>query len=971
MEVNAANIQQLAVYLQQTLSPQAEIRKPAEEFLQSVECNLNYPVLLLSLLNQEGGEANIKVAGAITFKNYVKRNWAVAEDSADKIHEADRNQVKTLIIDLMLKSPGPIQKQLSQAIAIIGQQDFPGKWQSLIPDMVNRFSTGDFHVINGVLQTAHSIFEKYSIEFKSQKLWEEIKFVLDNFAKPFTDLFIQTIALAGQHANNKDALRVIFGSLSIIAKIFYCLNYQDLPEFFEDQMAVWMPRFHDLLTMTNQLLDTDDDEPGVLEELKSQICDNIGLYAHKYEEEFQPYMQQFVTAVWNLLLATGPNTKYDLLVSNAIQFLASVADRPHYKNLFEDPAVLGSICEKIIVPNMEMRECDVELFEDNPEEYIRRDLEGSDVDTRRRAACDLVKGLSRHFEEKITGIFGMYVKTMLDNFSSNPSANWKSKDAAMYLVTSLATRAKTAKHGITQTNQLVNLTEFCNTHIAPELNNLSNASEFPILKAGCIKYVFTFRSQLPPDTVKASLPSLVQLLKSPSVVVHTYAAATIDKILIMKDGDGKCLIKPTELSPLAEDLLKNLFSAFDLPGSSENEYVMKAVMRSFSGLQEAVVPYLAHLLPPLTSKLAQAAKNPTRPHYNHYLFESLSLSIRIVCKSNPSAVQNFEQVLFPVFEEILKTDVQEFVPYVFQIMSLMLELHSTGTVPTPYMALFSFLLVPLLWERPANIHPLVRLLQAFISRGPTQIIDQISGLLGVFQKLIASKSNDHEGFYLLQSLIEHLPPDSLSNYIKQVFIVLFQRLTSSKTTKYVKSLLVFFFVFTIKNGGSALIQMVDSIQGGMFGMVCDSLIVKDGTVQKISGMTEKKITAVGLTKLISETPEIVTTGGQYANQLIPLLTALIALFELPEDSSIPDDEHFIEIEDTPGYQTAYSQLIFAGKPDMDPVAGIGDPKQFLATNLGKLSSSQPGRLGPLIGQLQDQPKLFLQQYLQQAGIQIM
>jgi hypothetical protein len=27
---------------------------------------------------------------------------------------------------------------------------------------------------------------------------------------------------------------------------------------------------------------------------------------------------------------------------------------------------------------------------------------------------------------------------------------------------------------------------------------------------------------------------------------------------------------------------------------------------------------------------------------------------------------------------------------------------------------------------------------------------------------------------------------------------------------------------------------------------------------------------------------------------------LIGLFELPEDDTIPDDEHFIEIEDTPG-----------------------------------------------------------------------
>lgn len=89
-----------------------------------------------------------------------------------------------------------------------------------------------------------------------------------------------------------------------------------------------MTTFLALLTSDNAVLKTEDDEePGLLEELKSQICDNIGLYAHKYEEEFSPYMNQFVTAVWNLLLTVGPQVKYDLLASNAIQFLASVADR--------------------------------------------------------------------------------------------------------------------------------------------------------------------------------------------------------------------------------------------------------------------------------------------------------------------------------------------------------------------------------------------------------------------------------------------------------------------------------------------------------------------------------------------------------------------------------------------------------------------------------------------------------------------
>lgn len=31
------------------------------------------------------------------------------------------------------------------------------------------------------------------------------------------------------------------------------------------------------------------------------------------------------------------------------------------------------------------------------------------------------------------------------------------------------------------------------------------------------------------------------------------------------------------------------------------------------------------------------------------------------------------------------------------------------------------------------------------------------GFLGVFQKLIASKANDHEGFYLIQNIIQHFP----------------------------------------------------------------------------------------------------------------------------------------------------------------------------------------------------------------------
>ncbi|XP_005941147.1 exportin-2 [Haplochromis burtoni] len=970
MELNDANLQTLTEFLRKTLDPDPTVRRPAEKFLESVEGNQNYPLLLLTLLEKSQDNV-IRVCAAVTFKNYIKRNWRIVEDEPNKISDPDRTAIKANIVNLMLSSPEQIQKQLSDAISIIGREDFPQKWPDLLTEMVTRFRSGDFHIINGVLRTAHSLFKRYRHEFKSNELWSEIKLVLDTFALPLTELFKATIELCQTHATDVNALKVLFSSLTLIAKLFYSLNFQDLPEFFEDHMETWMTNFHGLLTLDNKLLQTDDEEEaGLLELLKSQICDNAALYAQKYDEEFQPYLPRFVTAIWNLLVSTGQEVKYDLLVSNAIQFLASVCERPHYKHLFEDQNTLTSICEKVIVPNMEFRSADEEAFEDNSEEYIRRDLEGSDIDTRRRAACDLVRGLCKFFEGPVTAIFSGYVNSMLAEYAKTPRENWKHKDAAIYLVTSLASKAQTQKHGITQANELVNLTEFFVNHILPDLKS-PNVNEFPVLKADAIKYVMIFRSQLPKEQLLQAVPLLITHLQAESTVEHTYAAHALERLFTMRGPNNTTLITAAEMAPFTEQLLNNLFKALAFPGSAENEYIMKAIMRSFSLLQESIVPYIPTLIGQLTHKLLQVSKNPSKPHFNHYLFESLCLSVRITCKANPATVSSFEEALFPVFTEILQNDVQEFLPYVFQVMSLLLEIHS-NSIPASYMALFPHLLQPVLWERTGNIPPLVRLLQAYLEKGGETIArsaaDKIPGLLGVFQKLIASKANDHQGFYLLNSIIEHMPPESLIQYRKQIFILLFQRLQGSKTTKFIKSFLVFVNLYCVKYGAIALQEIFDSIQPKMFGMVLEKIVIPE--VQKVSGPVEKKICAVGITKILTECPAMMDT--EYTKLWTPLLQALIGFFELPEDDSIPDDEHFIDIEDTPGYQTAFSQLAFAGKKEHDPIGdAVGNPKILLAQSLHKLSTACPGRVPSMLStSLNAEALQFLQGYLQAATVQL-
>lgn len=53
---------------------------------------------------------------------------------------------------------------------------------------------------------------------------------------------------------------------------------------------------------------------------------------------------------------------------------------------------------------------------------------------------------------------------------------------------------------------------------------------------------------------------------------------------------------------------------------------------------------------------------------------------------------------------------------------------------------------------------------------------------------------------------------------------------------------------------------------------------------------------------------------------------------------------YLDMEICLGYQVAFSQLVFAGKNDYNPVSDVKDPKQFLAVSLNRLSQVLPGKV---------------------------
>nr|SZF06440.1 exportin-2 [Psoroptes ovis] len=853
------NLEQLINCLMQTLSPDVNVRKPAELFIESCSSKPGYIQQLLQLIQFPNLDSTIKLCAAIALKNLIKKYWSPSStnnidddiSNNDVINSNDRLYCKNVIIDLMLNSDKKIQKQLSEAVSLIGKSDFPQAWPNLLENMIQKLNEScqqfNFNVITGILQTLDSLFTRYQYESKSDKLWTEIKFVLDTFAKTFTELFIWIVKLVPEHINNKQNIQIIVQSLVYCSRIFCSLNSQDLAEFFEDNMNTWMTNFVQLLQLNAPTLMTDsDEEMGELENLKSQICENIALFAEKYSEEFDSYIPGFINQVWTLLDSLDSKPKYDSLVSNAIRFLCIVTDRGLHKEIFEKEQVLQQLCSRVIIPNMQFRESDEELFEDNPEEYIRRDVEGADVQTRRRAACDLVKALARYFEKIMTDVFSKYIETMLINYQQNPQQNWKSKNVAIYLVTSLVIKGGSVRLGTTSTSDLINITTFFNNVIRNDLER-QDINEMPVLKADALKYLIVFRNQLPLNEIfLPMLPHIIRHLQSPIVVIHSYAAICIEKLLTLRDPNNTQmpLVKVENIQQYSLQLLEGLFNIWQFNGSSENDYSIKAILRIFSLLRENLLPYFNILLPKLAEKITLVSKNPSKPNFNHYLFETLSLSIRIGCEKNKSSMHSFENILFPIIQTILIQDIQEFTPYVFQILALLLENYDNNEMilppNSPYSELFPFLLVPLLWERNANYEPLTRLIQAYIKCSSNDIIKlgKLQALLGVFQKLISMRSSDHFGFRIINYLIIFMDSTALMPLMKQVFFVLFQRLTHAKTSKFIGSLLVFFSLFTHKFGAKNLYDMIESLQNRMFHMVLEKLFISE--VKSVNGNLNRK-----------------------------------------------------------------------------------------------------------------------------------
>ncbi|KAH7358904.1 importin alpha re-exporter [Plectosphaerella cucumerina] len=957
----AADMGTIAQLLDATLDPSKH--KKAESALKQEQAKSQYSIQLLNIVSSDSLPLKTRLAAALAFKNFIRSNY-VDEEGNYKLPADEVTTIKQQLIGLMIACPPSVQTQLGESISIIADSDFWERWNTLTQELVQRFSSTDPKVNIGVLEVAHSIFSRWRPLFRTDELYTEINHVIKTFAEPFVHLLITTDKQIDANAQNKDVLKSWFEALSLMMKIFYDLSSHDMPPIFETHLSSLSELFHKYLNYANPALDTDDDtEVSVVDVVKADICEVLELYVVKYDEDFSKYTQPFITNAWNLLSTIGLETKYDIIVSKALHFLTAVAGTTVHSQVFGNEEVLGQVVEKVILPNVGLRESDLEMFEDEPIEYIRRDLEGSDTDSRRRAATDFLRKLQEKFEQLVTGVVSKYINHYLEQGKSD----WKAKDTAVYLFISIASKgAVTATQGVKTVNPLVNVVQFFEQHIAGDLTGAAGVE--PISKVDAIKYLHTFRSQLTKEQWKVAFTPLIQNLASDNYVVYSYAAIAVERVLFLTDDAGKQMFPREDIQPFAKDLLDHLFKLIEKETTpaklQENEFLMRCVMRILVVVKDGASPMAEGILRHLIAITNMIKQNPSNPRFYYYHFEALGALVRYCSAAHAKL---FNERLWEPFHQILVDDVTEFQQYVFQILAQLLEVSPAEAVSANYKEFLAPLLAPPLWDTKGNVPACTRLLAAIVPTTKAHIESEklLEQVLGIFQRLLNTKKFQLYGFDIIEAVVKTFEPTTLDTYFGQILQLIFSKLEGTPAESLRLRFVRFYHLISSRveqgYGADYFIKHANSLSANLFTSVYPTFIIAD--TEKLANPVDRKLAVISLTKTVCESQAFAQQFHKGWARSVGLLLGL--LVNPPVVASGLGDELIAEADvDDIGFGMTYTALNTCRPVARDDYPEVTAVAPWVSAYIGAANGRHGGAISKFISErLTPEQQEALHQYL--------
>lgn len=580
-----------------SLQADQNIRKQAEAELQKISNSVGFLGACLDILSATDVQPIIKQSCSIYLKNIIVKSWA----TPDAIDADEKPIIRERLLITMTKLDKTLRNQLLPALNQIIRIDYPSQWTNLLDNIL--------HLINNSNNDINSLYIGISCfaELCRNFRWKENSIRHQSLDPIIVNFFPSLLNIGNQLLNETKLIDSFEASeiLKLIIKCYKFVTYFDFPLPLQEPQSVI-----DWITFQVHIITHEYHENSLPGWIKSQKWSYHNLYRlfHRYATKtlsskisYDAFRKSFIDDVLPQLIQVymdnlkkwSNNEKY--ISNSSLYYLISFFENsllkkntysliePHLQFIILDASF------KIFTPTDE----DLELFEDEPVEYIHKTFEIIDSDTPEDALHAFLYTLVEKKDSFIVPMFQFAVGKFNDIFAHEETLEIaKAKETLMKFLSPISYRL--SKEG----NPVYNDVEpFLNNCIIPNFD-----SKFQFVKARTCNLVSKFDSLAfsQPITTQNLFKGIISCFSNDEygLPVQIQAALAIQSFIGL--DEFKTLLEQVIL-PTMEKLmdLSNKFDSDILPA------VMQELVESFPDKLE---PFAEELMSQLSLKVISLLK---------------------------------------------------------------------------------------------------------------------------------------------------------------------------------------------------------------------------------------------------------------------------------------------------------------------------------------------------------------------------
>jgi len=809
--------------------------------------------LILLLLNEDV-KGVPKLAASVYTKNWIVSRWGLLPGAQGAVPESIKQNYRSTILSLVLSQTDErLASNLLSGLIIVADYDFPREWPDLLPACVNALHVGgDAKQVESITNLISNVLKRYRYASKVEDTMIELKYILENLCETVLSLFTHSSTLIPSCTDPNERklwIKVLYNVTSIV----YTLHLVDIPEFFEDRRDIF------IMTMTQYLMDCrleedpadEDDNLNDLDtctglHLATMMMKTLTIYAHRYSAKLEPYVENVILATLNRI-EKDLRKQSDEMVIAGLGLLSAITNATWSIGDVVAPSV-KSICMGCVIPNFKLRASDMEEMQENPVDFIRADIDEVATD-RRGAARQLVEELNRKYEAEVLQVLNGSIVQLMDlSKQQSGSESDINFDAAVNIVMAVAIKVSQRARGVITVSDKIDLETFQKDHIHSIIHDSDRRGPLALIAA--LKFLYIFRNQMTDCVIIEAIQKVTSFLTRTTdakVVERTYSAICIEKLLnsrkmVQSDlivtfgGDFRLkdnqTVKQSGLTVLSH-ILPVMISNHEFIYDNEHYAKLLETVVRFIGIDFINEQYY-DTVSNIINIVRRITNRPVNSIYNHSIFESVAILVQIACEKGADQTAKMEELVLPDLVVIAKLDEHDFLPYAYQVLSVVIEARQ-ATVPSSYGSeLYGYVLEASKWNKgTAEVKGIMQLLKSYFSKYSiysTDIENRMDDLTERLKSSFRHKKLVQESYQVVSSMFILLPLKVIYPIVKSLFIIIVNNLQDQRTHSNIDNATLLVASYSLRlaldenvNSSLSFPTIINEKQTGIFAILMDKL----------------------------------------------------------------------------------------------------------------------------------------------------